>query len=304
MGRWEESGRLLMMAADARLLLRDLDGGRDILEQALPEEVAAPQGAAVLGDAALRAGAPQLALRFVKGISPDDGLRRIAASARADIGGLDGNEALRELEKLALDGGPEAEPAAAARLVLCMAPVLAPWNEDVAEVLEGGSYDRWAHSLRAMTLASRDPAAALHLAADLPEKAWGAEVRLRVAGIANDEEAMATAAKEFLGYSPDSAGRLLGAQALAQTGDFERAGEIAHGIARDPNCPAIIRSDGFHVAMAALADRELWSKAARTWEEWRDFGFGELPRFDGRISAWQVRVLHNRRRMKGELERP
>lgn len=150
-----------------------------------------------------------------------------------------------------------------------------------------------------MALASQDAAAALDLAAQLPEKAWGAEVRLRVAGIANHNEAMAAAAKEFLGYSPDGAGRLLAAQALAQSGDFERAGEIAHGIARDPNCPAIVRSDGFHVAMATLADRCLWLQAAQTWEEWRDLGFSELPQLDGRISAWQVRVAHNRRRSEG-----
>jgi hypothetical protein len=295
MGRWEESGRLLMMAADARSLLRDRDGARNVLEEALPEEVAAPQGAAVLGDAALRAGAPQLALRFVEGAEFDDGLRRIAASARADIG-LARAEALTELEELALGKGAEAAAAAAARLVLCMSPVLASWNEDVAKVLEGGAYDRYVHSLRAMALAIRDPTAAQALAADLPEQAWGAEVRLRVAGIADDQDGMVAAAKEFLGHSPDGAGRLIAAQALARTGDCERAGEIAHSVARDPNCPAMVRSDGFHIAMMTLADRNFWSQAADTWEEWRDLGFSELPRFDGRISAWQVRVLHNCRR--------
>jgi tetratricopeptide (TPR) repeat protein len=296
MGRWEESGRLLMMAADARSLLRDLDGARDALERALPEEVLAPQGAAVLGDAALRAGAPELALRFVQGLEVDDGLRRIAASARADIGGLDRAKALDELEELALSESEEAEAAAAARLVLCMPPVLAPWNDEVAGILEGGEYDRYAKGLRVMALASHDPIAAKALAADLPEEAWAAEIRLRVAGGADDQEQMIVAAKEFLGHSPDGMGRLLAARAMARAGELERAGEIALAVARDPNCPAIVRSDAFHVAMKTLADRGLWSPAGRTWEEWRDFGFSELPRFDGRISAWQVRVIHNRRR--------
>lgn len=297
MGRWEESGRLLMMAADARSLLRDLDGAREVLERALPEEILAPGGAAVLGDAALRSSAPQLALRFVERAEPDDGLRRIAATARADLGGGGRAEALAELERLALGGGEEAESAAVARLVLCLPPVSAAWNEEMAEIVARGTFGRYAKSLRAMELASRDPAAAQTAAADLPEEAWAAEVRLRVAGIVDDQEQMVTAAREFLGYSPDGMGRLLAAQALARAEEFERAGEIAHAVARDPNCPAIVRSDAFHIAMKTLADRDLWSRAERTWNEWRNLGFGgELPRLDGRISAWQVRVIHNRPR--------
>jgi hypothetical protein len=294
MGRWEESGRLLMMASDARSLLRDQGGAQEVLERALPEEVRAARGAAVLGDAALRAGAPQLALGFVEGLESDPGLRRIAASACADLGGPGRALALTELEELAQGEGEEAEAAAVARLVLCLPPVLAPWSDGSAKVLEDGQYDRYVRSLRVMSLAVRDPAAALKLADSLPEEAWGAEVRLRIAGIADDDSKMAAAAKEFLGHSPDGMGRLIAAQAFGRIGEFERAGEIALAVARDPNTPPIVRSDGFHIAMKSLADRDLWSTASQTWDEWRDMWVAELPRFDGRISAWQVRVLHNR----------
>jgi hypothetical protein len=304
MGRFEESVRLLMMAADARSLLRDQDGGRATLEEALPEEISAEQGAAVLGDAALRCGAPKLALRFVEGAKVDDGLRRISASARADLGEPGGTAALTELEELALDGGEEAEAAAIARLILCMVPTRAPWKEEVAAVVEGSEFDRYVKALRTLALSDSDPQAALAMARSLPAEVWAAEVRVRVAGVAEDDEAMLAAAKEFLGFSPDGAGRILAARGLARGGDLERAGEVCGSVARDPNTPAIVRSDGFHIFMKTLADRDAWTMAEGVWEEWRDFGFRELPNFDGRISAWQVRVIHNRRGPTGAQSRP
>jgi hypothetical protein len=296
MARFEESVRLLMMAADARSLLRDVEGARATLERALPQEISADQGAAVLGDAALRSGGPKLALRFVEGAKPDDGIRRISASARADLGGPGKADALAELEALALGGGEEAEAAAISRLILCMVPSRAPWNAEVAAVVEGGEHERHVKALHILSLVDSDPAGALEMARSLPSEPWAAEVRLRAAGVAEDKDAMSAAAKEFLGFSPDGAGRLLAAQGLAQAGDLERAGEVSGSVARDPNTPARVRSNGFHIFMKTLADRDDWLTAEQTWEEWRDFAFRELATLDGRVSAWQVRVIHNRRR--------
>ena len=64
MGRWSESGRLLMLAADVSGMLRDLEGAEKVLRRALPEEVAAGYGPLVFGEAALRGGAPRLALEL------------------------------------------------------------------------------------------------------------------------------------------------------------------------------------------------------------------------------------------------
>jgi hypothetical protein len=294
MERWEESVRLLMMASDARSLMRDLDGAVAVLEQARPEEVKTAEGAAVLGDAALRAGAPALALRFVEGATPEDGVLRIAASARCEIGGSERTKALIELENMALGDGPEAQAAAVARLILCMSPVWADWNEDIAKTLDGTELERYATSMRILRMVPGEQEHALQLAAELPSEAWAAEIRLRVAGAAKDAKKTAAAAKEFLAHSPDGAGRLLAAKGLAQSGEIERAGETAAAVARDVNCPPAIRTDAFHVAMKTLADRDEWERAERTWEEWRDFTLKELRVVDGRVSAWQVRVIHNR----------
>lgn len=303
MGRWVESVRLLMMASDARSLMRDLDGAATLLERARPEEIGADEGAAVLGDAALRAGAPELALRFVEGGASDDGLRRISASARGELGSGERAQALSDLEELALGNGPEAEAAAVSRLILCMPPIWARWNEEVAAVLVGSEYERHVTSMRILRMAPSNAVQALQLASELPQEAWAAELRLRIAGIAGKKREMAAAAKEYLSFSPDGAGRLLAGQGLAQSGDIERAGEVAAGVARDPNCPVRVRSDAFHVTMKTLADRDEWKLAERTWEEWRDFSFEELKAAEGRVSAWQVRVIHNHQRPKSSSER-
>lgn len=296
MGRWEESVRLLMMAADIPGLMRDPESAQKVLEQARPEEMKTRQGASVLGDAALRAGAAELALRFTEEAPADDEITRIRATAEVDLPGPQRPGALQVLEELALSDSAEREFAAASRLMACMPPIQADWNETVAEVLEGGPNDRMAASLRALTMASVDREKAEKLASKMPDEAWAAEVRLRVAAIGGDKETTREAARGFLRFAPDAVGRLLAARTLAQAEEFDHAGEIAAGIAHDPNCPPRPRSDAFHILMKTLADRDDWSHAERTWEDWRDMSFKELSVPDGRVSAWQVRVFHNRRR--------
>jgi hypothetical protein len=296
MGRWEESVRLLMMAADVAGLMRDRDAAASLLELARPEEIAAPDGASVLGDAAMRAGSPALALRFVEGHEGEEDLRRIEASARAEMPGAARVEAIATLEEMALGEGAEAETAAISRLLLCLLPAGAPWNEEVAAILEGGEYGRHVEKLRVLSLVEENPAKAVEMARELPAEPWAAEVRLRVAGAADDREAMAAAAAEFLSFAPDASGRLLSAQGLARAGELERAGEVTGAIAEDPNAPPRVRNDAFHVLMKTLADREMWQEANQTWERWLQLSFADLRPSDKRISAWQVRVAHNRPR--------
>ena len=144
MGRYDESVRMLMLAADAWGVLRDPARARPLLESALDDELATEDGPHVLGDAALRAGQSDLALRFVGG-RDDVASRRIAATARADML-PDPAEPLAELERMATDGGPEAVMAAAARLGACLPPdqgtVLRDGGE-CARSLPAQPYGRW-----------------------------------------------------------------------------------------------------------------------------------------------------------------
>jgi hypothetical protein len=70
-----------MLAADVSGALRDLEGAEAVLTKFLLEEAVEPDGAAVLGEAALRAGAPKLALEIIERITERDAMRKLAGSA-------------------------------------------------------------------------------------------------------------------------------------------------------------------------------------------------------------------------------
>lgn len=300
MGRWAESGSMLMLAADANGLLRDPESARRVLETAVPAELEVAEGAEVLGDAALRAAAPEVALRFTEGAPETDVIQRIRATAQVDVGGPGRQDALEALENLALGGEGENEYAAFARLGACLPPVLASWNEEVAEVLIGGPHEQMTTSLRILVQARTDAEAAVRQAEELPDEPWAAEVRLRVAGVSSNKERMLRAAQAFLRFSPDASGRLLSAQALGQAGDPEGARGVAAEIASDLNAPPRVRADAFAVLLAALAELGDWQEAGRRWEEWQSLSFAELERPDPRVNAWQVRVAHHQLRSKPE----
>jgi hypothetical protein len=219
MGRYAESVRMLMLAADAWGVLRDPARARPLLESALDDELATEDGPRVLGDAALRAGQSDLALRFVGG-RDDRPSRRIAATARADML-LDPAEPLAELERMATDGGPEAVMAAAARLGACLPPIKAPFSEMAAKVLEASPHSRMAAGIRVLTLARvgrHDDAE--KILDGLPKTPWAAELRLRAAGLHGAKSVLRKAADDLLKIGPDPPGRLLAARAFAKLGDL------------------------------------------------------------------------------------
>ena len=295
MGRWSESGRLLMLASDVSGALRDLEAAERVLKRFLPEEAAAPDGPVVLGEAALRAGAPKLALELVDQAPESDAITRVRAAANVDIGGPGRASGLQALETLALSESPEREQAAAERLAACMPPVQAPWSEETAQVLAASPSADMVSKLRPMVLASKgDFLQAERLVARLPDNVASAEVRLRIAGMRGQHSGMREAAERFLDFGPDATGRLIAAAALAAAGELRRAGEITAQIAHDPNAPPRVRADAFVTLLQTLADRDKWNGADREWQAFQEFCNNELGGRDGRVSAWQVRVLHHR----------
>jgi hypothetical protein len=294
MARWEESGRLLMLAADVPALSRDLDGARKLLERARPEELEAPEGAEVLGEAALRDAAPELSLAMTANAGATDAIRRIRASATIDFLNRPDAESLDELEELALGEGPESEAAAFARLVACLPPVKAPWNDDVAHAIEDQGAQRLVSSVHIMHLAAIGRLLEAEEVADvLPDTIWAAEIRLRVAGVRGGTSVVKRAADKFLEFGPDASGRLLAAKAFGRAGELERSGQLFATIANESNVSPVLRSEGYAGLLQTLADRDEWERAAREWEAWQQFGHRKLSRPDDRISAWQVRIAHH-----------
>lgn len=293
MKRWAESVRVLMLAAEVPLLLRDPAWARAVLQEAADEEVGAPDGAEVLGDAALRAGDANLALRFTDGAESTDGVRRIRATAFVDLPAVGRREAgLIELEELAVSDSQEAVLAAFARLSACLPPTRADWHERSAHVLANSPHRNVARSLRVLADAAKDRMmTALRGAAELPDEVWAAEVRLRVAALRGQAQGVRAAAGSFLRFRPDASGRLLAGLALKDIGDGALAESVLAGVAHDLNAAPRVRADAFHGLLGVLAMEARWPEAERDWRVWRELSTKDLHTPDGRVESWHARLL-------------
>jgi hypothetical protein len=291
MRRFDESARMLMLAADAWGVLRDPAKARPLLESALEAELATEDGSHVLGDSALRCGQPDLALRYVAD-RDDEASRRIAASARTDLL-IDPAEPLAELEAIANAGGPEALMAAAARLGACLPPVNAPFSETAARVLEDSPHKRIATGIRVLSLARAGrQTEAENLLDGLPDTPWSAELRLRAAGLRGARSVMRDAAENLLRVGADAPGRLLAGRALAKVGEIGRAQAEVVSVAQSPSAPPAVRAEAYAAGMRFCADQDEWDRAAALYREWSTWAASAGVLNDERISAWQVRVYH------------
>lgn len=293
MARWEESGRMLMMATDLHMAVCDAAGAARLIAEATTEELAAPDGAEVLGDAAIRAMAPDLAVQFVRGV-PGDGAARIRATALIDRPGPERQRALEKLEAIALGAGREAEHAAAARLLACVHGFA--YHERVADVLVGGPHERLAHSMRAIALSE----ASNHIAAEEaiePHRStpWGAALAVELALRRGNHGRLRETADALLAVGPDPGGRLLASRAFQRSGDRAKAVPVLVSVAHNPNAAPIIRSDAYALLLRCLADDCRWKEVTFQWTDWAMLSNQRLPRPDDRVSAWQVRVAHHAR---------
>lgn len=115
------------------------------------------------------------------------------------------NPRLEALEKLALSDSSEREQAAAERLAACLAPVLAPWDEEVAKVLASSPNADMVARLRPVVPVSRGNLVdAERPAAQLSDDAPSAEMRLRIARMRGQHSGMKEAAERFLDFAPDA----------------------------------------------------------------------------------------------------
>ena len=298
MGRYEESMRLLMLAAEVDGLLHDPRRMRELLREARSDELRAPEAAEVLGDAALRAGDDRLALRFVDDVAPEtEGIRRIRLTATTQTAASESRlRAVDELEAMALAGGSEDTLAALARLQACFPPVSAAWSAEVEAVLLNDGYRSVAVGLHAMSLCARGRAIdAEALLAGLLDEVWVAELRVRVAGARGAHGSLRDAAARLMLHAPHASARLLAGRAFTEGGDLPQALQTFLGVANDLSAPPAVRADAFHELLRTSIRADEWDVATRSLESWQQLSAGHLSRPDPRINAWQVRVLHHNR---------
>jgi hypothetical protein len=174
--RWEESGRVLMLAADALTVQGEYQDAREVLMQAAPDELAARGIADVLGNAALRALGPREALRLTKDASPADGIRRIRATATLEAGAppAERTKARDELDDLVMGGGEEAPEAAFARLFDAMER--GGWSDAAEACLKATGHERPALSFGPSTsdIATRAGPKRMSYSTTTPTRAGGA----------------------------------------------------------------------------------------------------------------------------------
>lgn len=287
--RFSESGRILMLAADADTVERDSKATQETLALAVREEYAFSDGAHVLGDAALRGRRPDLALCFTEG-HDDDGCRRIRATASLDLSHGADEEARRTLEELVAAGGPESEQAAGARLLACLDGV--PFHEPSAQVLQAGLHARIAHQMRAFSLARSGQHAAAEAIADAHSSTrWGAELAVRLAVERGSRSRLVATAKHLLTIGADPFGSYAAGTALAQAGQLDEAATALSSVARNVNAPERLRDDAFNRLMRVHADRDAWNDAAAVWRDW-ERTLAQSRRSNVQLGAWHVRVAN------------
>jgi len=288
--RFGESVRALMLAVDTAAVRFDFARAKALLEMATEAEIAAPDAGGVLGDAALRCGHPQLALRFTGSAPASDETRRIRATARLALR-QDVDEARTELRSLALAGGLEAKLAA---LALCKDAAFhrGPWYEDVAVVLASEA------PIDAVLLEARHLAGAVQYDAavelldrhdDNPQLL---QLRFELAWAARDPSAIELVPR-VLAANPDRHHRLLCAELLMThlDSDTARAEAEIRVVAEDEAASDAERSDAYNLLLRLLERAERWDDALTELGKWV-----EVDASDERLNYWQVKVGSRRRR--------
>jgi tetratricopeptide (TPR) repeat protein len=285
--RWQESGRLLMLAMDCASLLHDKDFAAELASRAITEEIDAAGGAAVLAEAALRGGHWGPALRFVEGGPDNDETRRIAATARLALG-EDGEAAQTTLEALAVGDGPEAESAALA--LLAHAGLRdGEWSE-IAEGRLLPDHAVMVLTLKALHAARDDYAAAKSVVAAHRDEPWAIELLFYLASRAGEDEAV-DLAREVITTNPARWVRLDCARVLFEAGARAEAETQARIVADDRAASPSQRSDAYNGLLLILEAENRWPDARKVLGDW-----SLVDPTDERLNGWQVRVGNRLRR--------
>jgi hypothetical protein len=291
--RYEESVRLLMLAADALTVVREPARARALIRSATNEELAVEDAREVLGDAALRAQGWSEALALTDNTNETDALERVRASAQLDSGSLyEQNRALATLDKIVAARGREAPQAALYRLSATFGPRRAAWSDDAFDALCEAGFEVAALAGKAQFLVrrKRDYAAADALLAPHEGEAWADDARLQIAVKKGDRHVMRDLADVFLNRAVQE-DRLQCAVALGLAGETDRARDTLLFVALDKATPPATRADAYAMLVPLVAEqRGDWKEAARLHAEWI-----ELRPGDDRASAWAPRIANRTR---------
>lgn len=297
--RYEESARLLMLAADALAMLDERDRAGRLLEQAQDAELKSPDGAVVLADAAERAAQFRLTLKLIEPADDSPAARRIRAGALEEVGSAaERIQALRMLDELVAADGPESAEAAFLRLAATPGGRRIEWSDAAAKYLREHDHERAAVMAEAFYLARWHGAfeQAEKLLEPHLDQMWAKLTRLRLAITRKYRPAIRAAADDLMAAGPPQGARVEAGRGYGLCRDFERAQEVLMTVARDPSAPPLVRAEAFRLLLDAVGNQlGNWDLAAQLHGEWVDVVPG-----DTRASVWGPRIANRLSQARGD----
>jgi hypothetical protein len=271
--RFEESARLLMMAADSSAMMGERERAADLLRGADPAELMSASGPEVLaGAAAGRALDYRLGLQLIAQAPESSGKRLIEAECLEEVGSADQRRwALATLEGIVEEDNDNSPEAAFVRLAATLGGRETPWSEKSAAYLREHSHVKAAVITEAMYQARwhSDYEKAEALLAPHLDEVWGQATRLRLAIRRGRRGPMKEAADAVMSLGPSQQLRLDAGRAYLKSGHLDRAREVLLGVARDPGGPPAIRSEAYRfLLMVVGTEQEDWRSAAELHREW------------------------------------
>ena len=297
--RWDEAGRMLMLAADSLALLGERSEAGDLLRLATPEERSAPDGPEVLADcAASRVLDGRLALELLKGAPDSITIRRIRAEALESVGNAQERaEALKALEEIFEADGPEAPESAFIRLAATLGSRRTEWSEPAAEYLREHGHERAAVQAQAFYLARwhADYDGADELLKPHLNAGWAKVTRVRLALTRGKHSMAREAAEDLMAFGPSQTYRVEAGRAFALARDFPRAREVLLGAAQEPSAPSVVRGEAYDL-LIRIVGKELgdWDMAARLHKKWTD-----LRPWDEKAMRWAPMVASRSTKSEG-----
>jgi hypothetical protein len=296
--RFEESCRLLMLAADATAVQGELEDAATLLRTARQEEQSSRDQRIVLADAALRAQAHPEALALLDGLDGRD-VSAMRAQALLRTGDPPAQHAAwDELSGLLDDQDSEAHVRDRCAQILLMAS----WQIDGVEFPERASAAvAHAGDTHSATVARAfyehrrgDAETARTLLRAHEPHSWAFEAELQLALWDDDVDETLRLADRVLAVTADPHMRLLCAVRLADAGQRDRCREIAAAIAQDETLPTRDRAEAFAALVDVVVEREGDHREGLDWlERWADAIPDDRRHVWGRIQSMLRLGLHN-----------
>lgn len=289
--RFEESGRVLMLGIDALLISAQREKAGELLGEVAGEELGAMEGAEVLAEAAIRAGRPAEARRFLEAAPETPAARRLELNATALTGTSEEVEAARADLEAMLDDEEEGVSAAASLALLAVEKPQLGWSEEAERVLIENEMAKVAVGSHAIYLTEKnDHRGAMEVLEPYRSERWALEAEVRVTKLWGNSAERAAAAERLLARGPDQPMVVECGQALAAAGEHARAAEVLVSVASNLSAPRSVRGNAYVLLMHVVGrDLGAWERVAELLDDWERAMPG-----DARIGSWRVALAANR----------